>query len=102
MASSARLLGSDDPSDIQIRWKQAVIHYEALTGNPICISSDTQSISALWDEVSKMEIEFRNYRHDGSKIARFRSSVAQSLDQILQLGDVVAQATKAVRCRLRS
>ncbi|KAK8092127.1 uncharacterized protein PG998_015140 [Apiospora kogelbergensis] len=43
-----------------------------------------------------MEIEFRNYRHDGSKIARFRSSVAQSLDQILQLGDVVAQATKAV------
>ncbi|KAK8076612.1 hypothetical protein PG994_003884 [Apiospora phragmitis] len=42
-----------------------------------------------------METHFRNYRHDGSKIARFRSSVAQSLDQISQLGDVVAQATKA-------
>ncbi|KAK8000508.1 hypothetical protein PG990_013108 [Apiospora arundinis] len=66
-----------------------------MTGNPIRISSDIQNISALWDEVSRMETGFRNYRHDGSKIARFRSSVAQSLDQISQLGDVVAQATKA-------
>jgi len=58
------------------------------------------NVDEILKEVRGKEDKFKGYRHDGSKLDKFRSLVSKSLDPIEKLSNIVAQATVAVSQKL--
>ncbi|KAM4067399.1 ankyrin repeats (3 copies) domain-containing protein [Hirsutella rhossiliensis] len=85
------------PSELGLLWQTAIDTYTDITGNRHFLTAKhTASIGQVLAEVEGMERSFKGQRHDGSKLARFRSLVNASLTPIQALGEVVAHASKAV------
>ena len=84
-------------ADIGAIWKAAVNHYEDITEVKIRALAGANSVQEILGEINEREMTFRSHRHDGSKLDKLRTLVANSLAPIQMLGDIVAHATKTVR-----
>lgn len=83
-------------SDIGILWKEAIKRYEADTAIPFQTLAGANNAEAIITEMKKKKMAFKDFRHDGSKLDKFRTLVKKSLERVEKLGDIVAAATKAV------
>ena len=96
MAATVRPIAGA-PSELGLLWQAAIDTYTDITENRHFLTAKhAASIGQVLAEVEGMERSFQGQRHDGSKLARFRSLINASLTQIQALGEVVAHASKAV------
>ncbi|MCJ1394650.1 hypothetical protein MMC18_007530 [Xylographa bjoerkii] len=82
--------------DIGAMWKAAIDRYETITKVKIESLSGAHNIDQILAEIEKRQAKFDRYRHDGSKLDKFRTLVKNSLAPIQVLGDIVSQATKTI------
>ncbi len=54
------------------------------------------SVDVILDDIHEKETKFKRYRHDGSKLDKFRTLVSKSLDPIDKVGNLVASAASMV------
>ncbi|KND93052.1 hypothetical protein TOPH_02369 [Tolypocladium ophioglossoides CBS 100239] len=77
------------PSEIRSMWQEAIVRYTQITGNQHVITArHTASVGGILAEIGHVEKLFIHQRYDGSKRARFRSLVSQSLVPIQALSEV--------------
>ncbi|KAK3994869.1 ankyrin repeat-containing domain protein [Cladorrhinum sp. PSN332] len=86
---------ADTTVNIANLWKTALIEYENTTGIRIQALDSAKDIEEILSDLCKDEGRFKQRRHDGSKLDKFRTLVSQSLGPVEKLGNIVAQATKA-------
>ena len=84
-------------TDIGAIWNAAVDHYEDITDVKIGALAGSNSVQEILAQIQEREMKFRSHRHDGSKLDKLRTLVANSLTPIQLLGGIVAHATKTVR-----
>jgi hypothetical protein len=87
----------DTTTDVGAIWKAAIDRYEKITKVKVESLSGTSNMDQILAEIQERETAFERYRHDGSRLDRFRTLVKNSLAPIQMLGDIVAHATKSVR-----
>lgn len=85
------------PTDVGAMWNAAIDRYEKNTNVKISSLYRTNDMDQIITEIQKNEADFEKHRHDGSKFDKFRTVVKNSLNPIQTVGEIVAQATKAVR-----
>lgn len=88
---------TDPTSDVGTIWRAAIERYKRTAKVKLSSLSRTSNIDQILANIQKREERFNRRRHDGSKLDKFRTLVKNSLDPIEKLGNIVAQATKAVR-----
>lgn len=84
-------------SDIGALWEAALDRYERVSGVRVQMLGGSNNLDAVLAQVHERSVSFEKYRHNNSKIDKFRSLVKESLEPILTLGEVVVNATKQVR-----
>lgn len=89
------LVGTEN-ADVPRMWANAVVRYEELTNTKLPRPGSIQTIPQLLEETLSANVRFKNYRYDGSKLAKLRTSVSKCLGPLQQLGSLVTQATKSV------
>lgn len=83
-------------TDVGRIWQAALDEYETLTGIRIQAFDGANNIEGVLSEITKDEDKFKHRRHDGSKLDKFRTLVAQSLGPIEKLGSIANNAAKGV------
>lgn len=83
-------------TDIGRIWQAALDEYESITGIRIQAFDGVNTIEGVLSAIIKDEEKFKHRRHDGSKLDRFRTLVAQSLGPIDKLGSIANNAAKGV------
>jgi hypothetical protein len=91
---------ADNTTDVGAIWKAAIVRYEEITTVKIESLARANNVEEILDEIHERETKFKGYRHNGSKLDKFRSLVSKSLGPIEKLGSIVAPATLAVRLKL--
>ncbi|TGO07453.1 hypothetical protein BTUL_0275g00150 [Botrytis tulipae] len=82
----------DATTDVGAIWKAAIVRYEDITKVKIESAAKANNVDEILKNIREREDMFKGYRHDGSKVDKFRSLVSKSLDPIEKLGNVVGQA----------
>jgi ankyrin repeat domain-containing protein 50 len=90
----------DATTDVGAIWNEAINRYEDITKVKIESMTPASNVDAVMSEIRKRETTFQGYRHDGTKLDRFRTLVSKSLRPIEQVGSIVASAASAVRRKL--
>lgn len=93
--SDSPLVGTEN-ADVPRMWANAVLRYEGLTETKLPRPGSIKTIPQLLEETLSANNRFKSYRHDGSKLAKLRTSVSRCLGPLQQLGNLVTQATKSV------
>ncbi len=88
------------PTDIGVIWKAAIDRYEEITMVKIKSLVEDNKVDDILVNIHERETMFKDYRHDGSKLDKFRSLVGKSLSPIEKLSNVVSSAALAVRQHL--
>ncbi len=88
---------SDATTDIGVIWKAAIVRYEEITKTKIESVAMANDMDGILNEIREKEEMFKSYRHNNSKLAKFRSLVIKTLDPIEKLSSLVAAATLSVR-----
>ncbi|TAQ84511.1 hypothetical protein B7494_g7175 [Chlorociboria aeruginascens] len=83
---------ADAITDIGAIWKAAIVRYEEITMVKIDSLAGANSVDGVLDEIHERETKFKGYRHDGSKLDKFRSLVRKSMGPIEKLSNIIAQA----------
>lgn len=78
-------------------WKEAVDQYEKTTAVKLESLDRANSVDEILDGMREREKKFKDFRHDGSKLDKFRTLLGKSLKPIDMVGDVAAAASSAVR-----
>ncbi|KAF4627731.1 hypothetical protein G7Y89_g10420 [Cudoniella acicularis] len=80
------------PNVVGAIWKAAISRYEEITLQKIESFAGVNSADEILDQIHERERRFKGYRHDGSKLDKFRSHVNKSLGPIEKLSNIVASA----------
>lgn len=88
---------ADATIDIGVIWKEAVDSYEKTTMVKIESLARASNVDEILNDIREREIKFKDYRHDGSKLDKFRTLVSKSLNPIDKVGNMVALAASTVR-----
>jgi len=88
---------TDATTDVGAIRKAAIVHYEEITKVKIESVATANNVDEILKEIRERDHIFKGYRHDGSKLDKFRSLVSKSLDPIEKLSNIVGQAAVAVR-----
>lgn len=88
---------ADATADIGTIWQTAINRYEESARVKIESLAGASSVDVILDDIREQETKFKGYRHDGSRLAKFRTLVARSLGPIEKVGDIVASAASLVR-----
>lgn len=88
---------ADATIDIGVIWREAVASYEKTTMVKIESLARASNVDEILDEVRERQTKFKGYRHDGSKLDKFRTLVSKSLNPIDKVGNMVASAASTVR-----
>lgn len=97
MAASTEPIIVGAPSELGLLWQEAVDRYTQIVENEYILATrQSATIGGILAEIGEMESTFGKQRHDGSKRAKFRSLVSESLAPIQALGEMAAHASKAV------
>ncbi|KAI4146689.1 MAG: hypothetical protein L6R39_003369 [Caloplaca ligustica] len=83
---------ADATADIGTIWQTAINRYEESARVKIESLAGASSVDVILDDIREQETKFKGYRHDGSRLAKFRTLVARSLGPIEKVGDIVASA----------
>ncbi|KAL8790643.1 MAG: hypothetical protein Q9213_000491 [Squamulea squamosa] len=86
-------------NDIGSIWRTAIDRYEAVTGIKLDSLATVNSVEEILDAIHEKDTNFKSFRHDGSKVDRFRSLVSKSLRPIEILSNITAEAASSVRRR---
>ncbi|CAI4219124.1 unnamed protein product [Parascedosporium putredinis] len=84
-----------DHTDLGLLWKAAADRYVKTAKINIESLDQATSMNSILAEIEKSKLLVEGNRHDGSKSARFRTLVKNSLNSIELLSAVVAHATKS-------
>ena len=87
----------DAPINFGAIWKVAIDRYEEITMVQMQSLAEANNVDEILNNIHERETKFKGYRHDGSKLERFRSLVRKSLSPIEKVGDMVASAASTVR-----
>lgn len=88
---------ADPTTDIGTIWKEAIDRYEEITMVKIQSLARAKDVDEILNDVREKETKFKSYRHDDSKLDKFRTLVSKSLSPIEKVGDVIASAASTVR-----
>ncbi|EPE36656.1 Ankyrin repeat-containing protein [Glarea lozoyensis ATCC 20868] len=83
-------------TDVGAIWKAALVRYEAITTVKIESLGAANNVEEILADIHERETKFKTYRHDSSKLDRFRSLVSRSLGTIEKLSNMVAQAVSTL------
>ncbi len=83
--------------DFSTIWKVAIDRYEEITMVKIQSLARANNVDEILNGIHERERKFKSYRHDGSKLDKFRTLVSNSLNPIKKVGDMVASAASTVR-----
>lgn len=86
----------DCANNVNDIWKKAIDHYEKTTTEKINTPAQVKSVDQILDDMHEREKSFRSYRHDGSRLEKFRTLVGKSLNPIERVGNIVATAASVV------
>ena len=78
-------------------WKIAISRYEEITMVKIQSLAEAKDVDEILNDIHNREAKFKGYRHDGSKLDKFRTLVRKSLNPIEKVGNMVASASSTVR-----
>jgi hypothetical protein len=87
----------DATTDVGAIWREAIDRYEEITKVEIESLPRASNIDEVISETQKRDSTFRGYRHDETKLDKFRTLVKKSLSPIGKVGNMVASAASAVR-----
>ncbi len=88
---------ADATIDIGVIWGEAVVEFEKTTMVKIESLAGASNVDEILNDVRERETKFKGYRHDGSKLDKFRTLVSKSLNPIDKVGNMVALAASTVR-----
>ena len=71
--------------------------YEAITTIKLDSLASANSLEEILSDIREKDTTFRTFRHDGSRVDRFRSLVSKSLRPIEILSSITADAASSVR-----
>ncbi|KAL9611964.1 MAG: hypothetical protein Q9167_003404 [Letrouitia subvulpina] len=99
MATVKSSVGSKHNSiiDIDAIWREAIDRYEAITSIKIKLLAGASNVDDILNGIRERETAFKGFRHDGSKLDKFRTLVSKSLDTINKLGEMIA-STASMHC----
>ncbi len=58
---------------------------------------EVNNVNEILNDIHERETKFKVYRHDDSKLNKFRMLVSRSLNSIEKLGDMVASIASTIR-----
>jgi hypothetical protein len=87
----------DTTTDVGEIWKEAVNRYEEIAKVKVESLPQVNSIDAVLSETRKRDRIFQSYRHDETKLDKFRTLVSKSLSPIEKASTIVASAASIVR-----
>lgn len=87
----------DATTDIGEIWKEAIDSYQQITKVKIESLTPAGNVDEVLSATRESEIKFKGYRHDGTKLDKFRTLVSKSLGPIEKVGSIVASSASAVR-----
>ena len=88
---------ADATIDIGVIWREAVDSYEKTTIVKIESLARATNVDEILNDIRERETKFKGYRHDGSKLDKFRTLISKSLNPIDKVGNMVALAASTVR-----
>ena len=74
--------GADATIDVGAIWRVAMDRYEEITTVKIESLTGVRNVDEILKDIREREREFKDYRHDGSKLDKFRTLVSMSLNPI--------------------
>ena len=83
-------------TDIGAIWKVAIARHEEITMVKIQSLSEAKNVEDILNDIRERETKFKGFRHDGSKLDKFRTLVSKSLYPIEKVGNVIALAASNV------
>lgn len=83
-------------SDIGGLWKTAVNEFERTTNTKFNELSPASNVEEILGMVQSQENRFNTFRHDRSRVDRFRSLVTRSLYPIEQMSKIISPAISSV------
>lgn len=83
--------------DVGAIWKVAMDRYEEITTVKIESLTGASNVDEILKDIRERETKFKGFRHDGSKLDKFRTLVSKSLNPIDTVGNMVALAASTVR-----
>jgi fungal STAND N-terminal Goodbye domain len=86
----------DSTSDIGAIWKEAIDRYQEIANVKVESLTRAVNVDGVLTETHKKEAMFKGYRHDETKLDRFRALVSRSLSPIEKVGGIVASAASVV------
>lgn len=87
---------NNDNHDIGAIWQTAIDRYEAITTFKLDSLASATSVEEILSEIREEDTKFKTFRHDGSRVDRFRSLVSKSLRPIEVLSQITAEAASSV------
>lgn len=85
-------------SDIGDLWKKAVDEFERTTNTKLDKLSPASNVEEILSIVQSQESRFNTFRHDKSRLDKFRSLVKRSLYPVEQMSKIISSAVTSVRC----
>lgn len=89
--------GADATIDVGDIWRTAISRYEKTSMVKLESLAGASSVDEVLNDVHERGTKFKSYRHDGSKLDRFRTLVSKSLNPIDQVCNLVGLAASTVR-----
>ncbi|KAL8949471.1 MAG: hypothetical protein Q9222_004419 [Ikaeria aurantiellina] len=81
-------------SDFEVIWKAAIQRYEEITAVKLQSIAKASKLDDVLEVVHERESKFKTFRHDGSRVDKFRGLLAKSLKPIEVLVHVSAGAAQ--------
>lgn len=97
MSSNLSIESTIRTTDVGAIWNAAVVRYEAITSIKISTLAGAKNVDDILREITLRETTFSQYRHNDSKLDKFRTSVKNNLVLVEMWGDIVSKATRTVR-----
>jgi hypothetical protein len=86
----------DTTTDMDEIWKDAIDEFENTAKVKIGNLSLANNVKAVLNETSDTRKDFEKFRHDDTKLDKFRKLVGNSLGLIEKIGGMIASAASTV------
>lgn len=96
MASNNFPAESTAIDDIEALWKQAVDKFQQRTHTRMTDLATVSTLDELLAVVQSKEKQFKHYRHDGTRLDKFRTFLGKSLKPVEQLLNSLSNSVSVV------
>ena len=88
---------ADANIDVGLIWDEAIHRYEATTMVKIESLAGARNVDEILNAIHERERNFKGYRHNGSKLDKFRTLISKCLNPIDKVGNMVASGASTVK-----